>query len=73
MTKLIILAKRLDFDKGTQYFEYCIDSYINGNFSQSEKLFKAMKKDDRKAFVKDLNNQGHPMYKEIYDFYFNLL
>lgn len=68
--KLITLAKGSDFKNGFEYFDYLIDSYINGNFSQCEELFNAMKKDDKKTFVKYLKVGG--LYKE-YEFYFNLL
>ena len=50
--KLITLAKRLEFTRETQYFDYCIDSWFNGNFSQCRELFKAMTKADRERLIK---------------------
>lgn len=72
--KLITLAKELDFTTEMEYFQYMIDSHINGNFTQCENLFKAMKKEDKKVFLNYMNGEaqfnGHV---KIRDFYFNLL
>lgn len=67
--KLINLAKKLDFSTEYEYFDYCIDSHINGNFSQCEKLFKAMTKKDRKRLIDFIPEE----LKEIKNFYFKLL
>jgi len=71
MAKLITLAKRLDFTTEMDYFDYCIDSYTNGNFSQCKELFKAMSKADRKSLLNHIGT-GINM-KDVYQFYFNLL
>ncbi len=68
--KLIKLAKKLDFETEEQYFDYCIDSHINGNFSQCERLFKDMTKQDKKRLISYLQETSH---KDIEKFYFNLL
>ena len=68
--KLNTLAKELDFEFSSDYYSYLIDSYINGNKSQCEKLFKAMKKADQKYFLMSYLNESDK--KEIYDFFFDL-
>ncbi len=65
--KLITLAKRLDFTTETEYFDYCINSWYNGNFDQCKRLFKDMEKPDRKNLLNYIEN------KDCYKFYFNLL
>lgn len=70
--KLIKLAKRLDFSTETEYFDYCINSWFNGNFTQCKELFKAMNKEDRKgliSYIKGCYDNRH----EVEAFYFNLL
>ena len=42
--KLLTLAKELEFTTEQEYFEYLIDSYINGCFSQCKNLFNEMSK-----------------------------
>lgn len=68
--KLLTLAKRLDFTTEDQYFQYCADSHINGNFSQCRELFKAMTKADKHRLIEYLrNNVG---VDEIHNYYVNL-
>ncbi len=72
MTKLITLAKRLDFQSETDYFDYCINTWFNGQFQQCRDLFFAMTKKDRKDLIKYI--QGCYDHKhEVETFYFNLL
>lgn len=72
--KLLTLAKGLDFETESDYFNYCIDSHINGNFSQCKRLFNDMRKEDRKGLLNYLNGQAQfNGYLEIRNFYFNLL
>jgi adenine C2-methylase RlmN of 23S rRNA A2503 and tRNA A37 len=33
------------------YFEYLIDSHINGQFSQCKELFKKLSKDQKREFI----------------------
>lgn len=72
---LLQLAKDLDFRTETEYFNYCINSYINGNFSQCKKLFNAMTKAGRKALIVFIGSQdaGTNELAECEAFYFNLL
>lgn len=69
--KLLTLAKRLDFTSEFEYFDYLINSHINGNFSQCQRLFMAMTKADKKQALQYI--KGCFDDKEIYNFYFNLL
>lgn len=70
MTKLLTLAKRLDFECETDYFNYMIDSYINDR-SQCQNLFKALTKEQKKEALIFINTM--PEYLEVYKYYFNLL
>jgi len=68
--KLLTLAKRLDFTTEDEYFQYCADSYINGNFSQCKELFKAMTRADRHRLISYLrDNIGND---EIHNYFVNL-
>lgn len=70
--KLLTLAKRLDFVTETDYFDYCINSWFGGQFSQCKDLFKAMTKADRKElinYIKGCYDYTH----DVERFYFNLL
>ena len=74
MKALIKLAKELDFNNEMEYFDYCIDSHINGDFTQCKDLFKAMKKEDRKLFISYLNGASeYNGYIQTRIFYFALL
>ena len=68
--KLLTLAKELDFNQEFEYFDYCIDSFINGNRSQCRKLFNDMKHEDKKDLITHCKNTEYPV---IGTFYFNLL
>ena len=69
--KLITLAKRLDFTTENEYFDYCLDSYTNGNYSQCKNLFRAMTKNQKKQLINYLKQDVEWMEAE--QFYFNLL
>lgn len=70
--KLLTLAKRLDFTTETEYFDYCIDSWFNGNFSQCKKLFADMAKADRKNLIEYIRG-CYDYTHEVEKFYFGLL
>lgn len=72
MTHLLKLAKQLDFQSETEYFDYCIDSYINGNKDQCKNLFKKMKKEDRKRLLNYIS-QEMIQPSHMFNFYLNLL
>jgi len=69
--KTITLAKELEFNTENEYFDYMIDSHVNGNFTQCRNLFNAMKKEDRKIFIMYISDREE--LKAIRNFYFELL
>ena len=69
--KLITLAKELDFTTESEYFDYMIDTHINGQFTQCRNLFNDMSRANQKAFITYADNSLSD--KKIRDFYFNLL
>lgn len=70
--KLLTLAKKLDFTQETEYFDYCINSWFNGNFSQCRKLFKAMNKADKRNLITYIRG-CYDYQHEVLTFYINLL
>ena len=69
MKNLKTLAKQLDFKNDADYFEYCIESYINGNFQQCKKLFKDMHKKDRVSLLRYIDETAD---RNTYKFYAEL-
>ena len=69
--KLSTLVKELEFEFEYQYYDYLIDSYMNGNFTSCRRLFSEMKKDDQKVFIKYCDGLNY--VDKAKDFYFNLL
>ena len=56
------------------YFNYVIDSYVNGNHAQFKGLFKSMNKNQRKDFLRYVDDNGfnpHNYYTEIVKFLIN--
>ena len=47
------LAEEYDFNSKEQYFEYIVDSLINGNRSQVRELFNQMHADDKEYFLEN--------------------
>jgi ribosomal protein S24E len=45
------LAKDYDFQSETEYFDYIINSLVNGNRQQVKRLFNQMKKCDKETFL----------------------
>lgn len=70
--KIITLAKKLDFTTETEYFDYCINSWFNGQFSQCKNLFNSMKSDGKKELLNYISG-CYDYQHEVYNFYFNLL
>lgn len=56
MTKsnLKTLAKALGFQNESDYFNYCVESYYNGNFTQCKELFNDMKQSDKHGLIEYL-------------------
>jgi len=74
--KLITLAKQLDFTTETEYFDYCRDSHINGNFSQCNNLFAALTREQKKQclqYLKPSKGNEDTADMEVWEYYFNLL
>lgn len=69
--KLITLAKELDFTTEKEYFDYMIDTHINGQFTQCRNLFNEMSRPNQKQFI--LYIEQNYNHNGIRDFYFNLL
>lgn len=60
----LILAKEMDFEYADDYFDYIVDSYVNGQKSQCKKLFNELNKIGKKdaiLYIKELS-------KEVYEF-----
>lgn len=55
MTHLEKLAKSYEVE---DFFDYIIESQINGNFSQVRELFNEMTKKDRYAFIAYAQDMG---------------
>lgn len=55
MTHLEKLAKSYEVDN---FFDYIIESQINGNFSQVRDLFGELTKKERYAFIAYANDMG---------------
>ena len=47
------LAKEYDFQTKEQYFDYIVESLINGQRQQVKDLFNQMKKSDQQEFLID--------------------
>lgn len=74
MKSIIKLAKELDFKTEIEYFDYLIESHVNGNFTQCKNLFKEIGKEDKKVFLNYLNGQAqHNGQLEVRNFYFDLI
>ncbi len=53
------LLKSYGFNSDMQYFEMIVESVINGNRTQAREQFKAMPKDYRKLFIKNIFGSWH--------------
>ena len=59
--------KNLEFKDKDEYFNYVVESLINGNFSQVKDLIKKMDKENKKEFLSYLDVFG--INKEEYLIY----
>ena len=71
MSLALKLAKELDFKTEEEYFEYCVNSYINGNHSQCKEMFQKLKKDGQKELLNYISRNNVPSH--VFRFYLNLL
>lgn len=51
------LAKEYDFTTRNEYFDYILESLMNGNRQQCKRLFRQMKRDDQNDFL--INHLKH--------------
>jgi hypothetical protein len=68
--KMTALYKSLDFTSKEQYFDYCIESYINGQRSQCRELFKDLPRQYKHELIEHIRiNAGND---EVHNFYVGL-
>ena len=73
MPTLTTLCKRLELPAfEEEYFNYCIDSWFNGQFDQCMKLFKDMSKQDRRRLLNYING-CYDYEHAVYKFYLKLI
>lgn len=68
--KMKFLYKGLDFTSKEGYFEYCIESYINGNRSQCRGLFKDLPNQYKHELIEHIRNNA--VNDEMHNFYVGL-
>lgn len=61
----------LDFTSKEDYFNYCVESHINGNFTQCKKLFQELPKQYKHElinFIRDNygNDKVHNYYVSLF-------
>jgi Fe-S oxidoreductase len=70
------LAESLELGAHTNYdyFDYCVVSYLNGNFEQCRNLFKDLPHQERKDLLNYIEaTDTLTDVSAVYSFYFNLL
>lgn len=65
-TRIETLLKRYEFEHPMQYFDYIIESYINGHKAQAIELFNLMKIDEQKTFLLNATQMG-PYGERVHD------
>jgi hypothetical protein len=61
------LFKGLEFSNKEQYYNYCIESYFNGQFTQCKELFNDMPHEYKHEFIDWM--KGNEISHEIYFWY----
>jgi len=56
-TKMRRIVKAMDFDTTEEFYDYIVNSKVNGNTDQCCRLFKSMPKENRKDFLSSLVDQ----------------
>lgn len=59
------LIKSLDFQNITEYFDYIIDSIINGNKQQAKDLFVKLSSKQKEIFYLFLNDAEKNIFKTL--------
>lgn len=72
------LLEQYGFTTETEYYEMCVDSYVNGQKKQAEAQFSELSHIDKKKmhqYVRNAlcENYSHSYIDEISEFFFNLL
>lgn len=49
-------AKELDFTSNEQYYDYCIETYHNGQFGQLRKLWGKLPKNHKHSLIAYIDN-----------------
>jgi len=57
--KMSSLVKGLEFETTEEYYQYIVDSKINGNIDQCRRLYRDMPKENRKEFLSSLADHNY--------------
>ena len=52
------LCKEYEFENGYEYFDYIIESLINGNLTQCRELFNDLREADKKGCIRYIREMG---------------
>ena len=52
------LCKVYEFENGYEYFDYIIESLINGNRTQCRELFNDLREEDKKSCIRYIREMG---------------
>ena len=58
------ILKTYEFDNIEDYFQYILDSQINGNFSQVNDLYNDLSESQKKTFILYCNSEQGKFYGE---------
>ena len=67
------LALEYDFEHDYEYYDYIIDSYINGQNKQVLDLFSKLDVNGKKEFIKYLNDSEYRQTQDIIDLIFDFV
>lgn len=56
------IAQQCRYYEVDNIFEYMVETYINGNFSTFQQLFRELRKDAREDFMDFLLSEVEPIY-----------
>ena len=72
--KVLTLAKELGYHSVGEYYEYMVETFLNGNKQSCRELFNEMRPDDKKEFLRKLKDKDFICYgDEIQEKVFNFL
>lgn len=72
------LLKEYELATAAEYYDMCIDSYINEQRLQAKMQFNAMPTKDQLnmvRYIKDTqeNNFSHAFFSDLYEFFFDII